>query len=347
MQGDRERGHGRACGSAEHPGLKRGSFLTRSVSRFFCSQERRSPGWLWKEPSLGDDPSRILRSAHRVGCGKNRLSAMIRLGPGHIFFILRRGARRVGCGKNRLLAMIRLGWNRSRGLLASELQRLFRLSYGSLLHLDLFPGEAVTERSVSKISCSQERRSPGWRWKDPSWGFLIPRRGARRAGGGKIRLENFLFPGEALTGLEAERSVSKISRSQERRSPGWRRKDPSRKFLVPRRGARRAGGGKIRSFKERRSLGWRWNPNTVGGRRSEAYSILMISFFGRKTMQNSQILHPAERKLLKNGKLPEFPKSSFFSCQTTSEVPQPLDLLGFGRKHPMQQLGLGTESALV
>ena len=74
-------------------------------------------------------------------------------------------------------------------------------------------------------------------------------------GDGKIRLENFLFPGEALTGLEAERSVSgffyshgwEAERSvsgffysEERRSPGWRRKwkDPSRKirlgiFLFP------------------------------------------------------------------------------------------------------------------
>ena len=27
VRGDCERGHGRACGSAEHPGLKRGAFL--------------------------------------------------------------------------------------------------------------------------------------------------------------------------------------------------------------------------------------------------------------------------------------------------------------------------------
>ena len=65
------------------------------------------------------------------------------------------------------------------------------------------------ERSVLKISCSQERRSPGWRWKDPSRKLIAPRRGARRAGGGKIRLGDFSFPGEAVTGLEAERSVSR------------------------------------------------------------------------------------------------------------------------------------------
>ena len=47
------------------------------------------------------------------------------------------------------------------------------------------------ERSVSGISYSQERRSLVW--------------------SGKIRLGNFLFPGEAVTGLEAERSVSEIS----------------------------------------------------------------------------------------------------------------------------------------
>ena len=35
--------------------------------------------------------------------------------------------------------------------------------------------------------------------------------GAHRAGGGKIRLGDFLLRGEALTGLEVERSVSVIS----------------------------------------------------------------------------------------------------------------------------------------
>ena len=58
------------------------------------------------------------------------------------------------------------------------------------------------------ISRSQERRSPGWRLEDPSRGFLVPRRGARRVGGWKIRLGDFLLPGEALAGLEAGRSVS-------------------------------------------------------------------------------------------------------------------------------------------
>ena len=48
--------------------------------------------------------------------------------------------------------------------------------------------------------------------------FLFP-------GDGKIRLENFLLPGEAVAGLEAGRSVLKIYCSQERRSPGWRRED--------------------------------------------------------------------------------------------------------------------------
>ena len=239
---------------------------------------------------------------------------------------------------------------------SSELQRLFQLSYGSLLHLDLFTGEALTgleaERSVSRspgearvgggkirlgdflfpgdahrVGGGKIRLGDfllGWRRKDPSRGFLAPRRGrrvkdpslgddpcrvessprlraselqplpielwilatlgfihrrgARLVGGGKIRLGDFLFPEKALTGLEVERSVSGISCSQERRSPGWRRKDPSRRFLAPRRGAHRVGGGKIRlgdfsqerrspvaerSVLERRSLGWRWDPSRV------------------------------------------------------------------------------------
>ena len=32
VRGDCERGHGRACGSAEHPGLKRGAFLIRFLN---------------------------------------------------------------------------------------------------------------------------------------------------------------------------------------------------------------------------------------------------------------------------------------------------------------------------
>ena len=45
--------------------------------------------------------------------------------------------------------------------------------------------------------------------------------GAHRAGGGKIRLGDFLLPGEALAGLEVERSVSgdDPSRTWEYRSP--------------------------------------------------------------------------------------------------------------------------------
>ena len=118
----------------------------------------------------------------------------------------------------------------------------------------MLPGEALTGlkagRSVSGISCSQERRagleagiSVSDLWNDPSRGFprefLAPRRGAhraggwnirlgplelnllrrgaRRAGGWKICLGDFLLPGEALT--------------------GWRLEDPSRGFLAPRRGA--------------------------------------------------------------------------------------------------------------
>ena len=105
-------------------------------------------------------------------------------------------------------------------------------------------------------SCRAATPLPIELWILATLGF-IPRRGAHRAGGGKIRL---LLPGEALTGLEVERSVSVISCSQERggeirlgiscsqerRSPGWRWKDPSRGFLAPSKAAHRAGGGKIR-----------------------------------------------------------------------------------------------------
>ena len=168
-------------------------------------QERRSPGWRWKDPSRGFLAPK--RGAHRVGGGKIRLGDFLL--PGEALTGLEAGRSVTGLEAERSVsAMIRLGWIRARGLLAAELQRLFQLSYGSLL--------------------------------------FIPRRGAHRAGGGKIRLGDFLLPGEALTGLEVERSVSGISCSQERRSPGWRRKDPSRGFLAPRRGAHRVGGGKIR-----------------------------------------------------------------------------------------------------
>ena len=102
----------------------------------------------------------------------------------------------------------------------------------------------------------------------------------RRGGGGKIRFGNFLFRAEAVT------------------------KDPSRKFLIPRRGGRWAGGGKnrlaeililrrggrwagggknrlgakdpSRKFlipRERRSLDWRWKEPS----RSER-SVLEISY---------------------------------------------------------------------
>ena len=66
--------------------------------------------------------------------------------------------------------------------------------------------------------------------------FFFIRR-AHRVEGGKIRLEIKVSWVVALTGLEAERSVSTMIRlglkyvffnPQERRSPGWRWKDPSR-----------------------------------------------------------------------------------------------------------------------
>ena len=51
VRGDCERGHGRACGSAEHPGLKRGSFLIRPVSEMI----RLGPGNIFL---FSEDPSR-------------------------------------------------------------------------------------------------------------------------------------------------------------------------------------------------------------------------------------------------------------------------------------------------
>ena len=69
---------------------------------------------------------------------------------------------------------------------------------------------------------------------------------SHRAGGGKICLRDFSLPGEALTGLEDPSWTWELKSFKERRSPGWRREDLSRGFLAPRRGAHRAGGNKIR-----------------------------------------------------------------------------------------------------
>ena len=124
---------------------------------------RRGPSWRRKDPSqkirLGPGNKVILRrGAHRAGGGKNCL------GPGEKI-ILRRGAHRAGAEK-----------------------------------ISLGPGNKV-----------------------------IQRRGAHRSGGGK----NCLGPWEKI--LEAKRSVSEdpsrtweYSYSKERRSPGWRWKEPSR-----------------------------------------------------------------------------------------------------------------------
>ena len=90
----------------------------------------------------------------------------------------------------------------------------------------LAPSGLEAERSVSGISCllvfrrGAHRAGGGKIRLGPGTVSLLDS-GAHWAGGGKIRLGNFLLLGEALTGLEAERSVSD--------------------FLLP-----RAGGGKIR-----------------------------------------------------------------------------------------------------
>ena len=58
-------------------------------------------------------------------------------------------------------------------------------------------------------------RSLGWRWKDPSRKFLIPGRSLGWRWKDPSVSWKFLFPGEAVTGLEVERSVSEVSYSQE------------------------------------------------------------------------------------------------------------------------------------
>ena len=191
---------------------------------------------------LGDDPSRtricffiLGRGAHRAGGGK------IRLGPGNICLL----------GKRRSL-----GWrwkDPSRGTIRRSKRKF------------LFSGEALTWLEVER-SRTWECKSPGWRWKDPSRGM--------------IRL--MVSQVEALTGLEVERSVSgdDPSRSmiycyfQERRSPCWRWKDPSRTWEYKSlRWWRSPGWGddpsrtRIYSYpQERRSPGWRWkDPSRTWG----------------------------------------------------------------------------------
>ena len=173
VRGDCECGHDRACGSAEDPGLKQGSFLIRSVSEMI----RLGP---WHKGLLE-------RGAHRAGGGK------IRLGPWEKAFLkerrsnsLRRGAHWSGVGK------IRFGpWEKD----YSQERR-------SLVYKWKDPS-----RTWEK-DYSQERRSLVWRWKDPSrtrrgaalTGLEVERsvsdrrkknslrRGAHWSGGGKIRL---------------------------------------------------------------------------------------------------------------------------------------------------------------
>ena len=221
------------------------------------SQERRSPGWRWKDPSRGFLAPR--KGAHRVGGGKIRFllpgealtGSWDFLLPGEALTgleversvseaersvsVMIRRAHRAGGGK------IRLGDDPSR--VDSSPQRLFQLSYGWRWKDPswdfLLPGEALAgleaERSVSGISCSQVgddpswtmiysySHSPGWRWKDPSRGFL-----------------------EALTGLEVERSVSwDFLLTGE---AGWRLEDPSWGFLAALTGRSVSG---ISCFQER------------------------------------------------------------------------------------------------
>ena len=204
----------------------------------FLIPSKRSLVWRWNDPSLGISYFQERRS---LGGGKIRLANSYSQESAHWS----------GDGKiPRKDPSREISYSQQRRSLVwqKDPSRMIRLGPWNFLFL----GEAVTgleaERSVLGISYLQERCSLVWRrkdpsgeflilrrgahWsvrrKDPSWEFLIPRRGAHWSGGGKIRLGNFLFPEEALAGVEAERSVSGIPIPKERRSLVWRRKDPSR-----------------------------------------------------------------------------------------------------------------------
>ena len=146
-----------------------------------------------------------LRSgAHRAGVGK------IRLGAGALILTLRRGAHRAGVGKTRLGAGVLITLRR--GARRAGVGKI-RLGAGALI-LTLRRG--AHRAGVGKIRL-KERRSPGWGRKDPSRTTIYSYSKERR--GRKDPSRSRRSPG----GLEAIRSVSGISCSQERRSPGWRR----------------------------------------------------------------------------------------------------------------------------
>ena len=162
MRGDCECGHSRACGSAEHPGLNQGSFLIRSVSEMI----RLGP---WNKGQVG-------RGAHRTGGGKNRLGRsvleMIHLGPGYIFLFSGEALRRkepsrkirLGPGWNLILrrGAHRVGGNKIRPFSKDPSRTM------EFLILRKSAQEFLILRRGG-ISYSQERRSLGWRWKDPYW----------------------------------------------------------------------------------------------------------------------------------------------------------------------------------
>ena len=103
------------------------------------------------------------------------------------------------------------------------------------------------ERTVSGLGkyFPKERRSLGWRWKDPSrrcMEFRILRKGDHWSGGGKIRLGEFLIPrrgahwsGSGKICLGDDPFGDDPSRTMEFLIPRrgghwvWRRKDPSRR----------------------------------------------------------------------------------------------------------------------
>ena len=135
--------------------------------RFFHSKVRRSPGWRWKDPSLGNDPSRtriILvkdPSLHNPSRTWIYLSFQERRSPGWWWKDPSLGddpSRTRICFYPQKKALTGLAAERPQGSV---------LDYYRFFHFKV-------------------RRSPGWRWKDPSLGndpsrtriILVFRRGA-------------------------------------------------------------------------------------------------------------------------------------------------------------------------
>ena len=138
--------------------------------------------------------------------------------------IPKRGGRWAGGGKIRLMEILISRRGRWKGRWKDP---SWGFSYSQERRL---LGWRWTDPSHRNSYC-QERRSLGWRWKDLCWGFSFSQGGGHWAGGGKIRFMEILI----YRRPEVERSILSPrwkdpshgnSYSQERRSLGWRWKDP-------------------------------------------------------------------------------------------------------------------------